>query len=97
MDLLVEFILEFVLEIGVEASENKKVPKPIRYFLIAFITTFFLAVIGLIYFISIISIKENIAAAIAFFVLGTFMLVASIVKLKKAYISKKEENKNDNN
>lgn len=93
MDLLIEFILEFVFEIGVEASENKKVPKPIRYFLIAFITTLFLAVIGLVYFISIASIKENILAAIAFFVLGTFMLVASIIKFKKAYIEKKEETK----
>ena len=96
MDFLIEFILEFVFEIGVEASENKKVPKFIRYFLIAILTIFFIAVIGLVYFISFVSIKENIILAIVFFILATFMLVASISKFKNAYIEKKGNNKDNN-
>ena len=41
MDLVMEFVLTLLLEGGMEASKDKKIPRPIRYVLIALIALFF--------------------------------------------------------
>lgn len=90
MGYLIEFILELIFEFGVEASQNKKVPKIIRYLLIFIISFVFLAVISLIIFTGILILSENIIGGIIFIVLGLIMFVSAIIKFKKLYLVKKE-------
>lgn len=89
MECIFEFILELVLEGGIEVSKSKSVPKFIRYPLIVIITLFFIAVIGLIFFAGILSLKENILVGIIFILIGVFMLIMSVIKFRKIYLVKK--------
>lgn len=92
MDDLLEFILELILEGGIELSSNKKVTKWIRYPLIFIISILFLAIIALIFWLGIWIHKESIALSIAFIILSISMLVGGINKFKKMYLEKKEQN-----
>ncbi len=91
MEYLFEIILELLFEGSIEISKSKKIPKYIRYPLIAIIASFFLAIIGLILFVGIISLKENILLGIFFILIGLFMFIASIIKFKNMYLTKVEE------
>lgn len=86
MEFIIELILELVFEGGIEASKNEKIPKYIRYPLIFLISLFFITVICLMYFVSFISIKENILFALVLFIISTIMLVMSIFKFRKVYL-----------
>ena len=86
MEYLIEFILELFLEGGLEATKSNKVPKPIRYIILGFISLFFLAVIGLIYFTAFLILKQSTIAFILIFFLATFMLISVIIKFKKEYL-----------
>lgn len=88
MEFICEFIFEILFESSIEVSKNKKVSKYIRYPLIAIIFLFFIAVIGLIFFVGVIALKESVIAGIIFILIGLYMIVASIIKLKKIYLSK---------
>lgn len=92
MDDLIEFILELLLEGGVELGSNKKVTKWIRYPLIFIISILFLLVVALIFYLGIWIYKESIALSIAFIILSVAMLYGSINKFKKIYLEKKENN-----
>ena len=92
MEYLIEFVLELLLDCGLEATKSNKVPKPIRYIILGFILLVFLFVIGLIYFTAFLILKQSIIACIFCFLLATFMLISIITKLKKEY-SKKIKNK----
>ncbi len=89
MECLFEFILELVLEGGIEVSKSNRIPKFIRYPLIVIIALFFIAVIGLIFFAGILSLKENIFVGIIFILIGTFLLIMSIIKFRKTYLVNK--------
>lgn len=88
MEYLIEFILELVLEGGLEVTKNNKVPKPIRYIILGIIALLFIAVIGLIYLTAFLILKESIIGFILIFLLATFMLISAIIKLKKEYLKK---------
>lgn len=88
MEFICEFIFEILFESSIEVSKSKKVSKYIRYPLIAIISLFFIAVIGLIFFVGIIVLKESVIAGIFFILIGLYMIVASIIKFKKVYLSK---------
>lgn len=88
MEYLIEFILELVFEGSIEASKNNKIPKYIRYPLIAIIILFFIAVIAIIFLAGFLSLKENIIVGIIFILLGLFILVMSIIKFRKTYLNK---------
>ena len=88
MEYLIEFILELVLEGGLEATKSNKVPKPIRYIILSIIVLFFIAVIGLIYLTAFLILKQSIIGFILFFLLATFMLISAIIKFKKEYLEK---------
>lgn len=91
MDLLIEILFDLILEGSIELSSNKKVPKIIRYPLIAIIILFFAVVIVGIFVLGIFSIKENIAFGIVLILLSLFFFVASIIKFKKVYVNKINE------
>lgn len=90
MEYLFEFLLELILEGSVEASKNSKVPRYVRYPLIALIVLFFVAVIGLIFLAGFISLKDNKILGLLLILLGAYMLIMSIVKFRKIYLIKKE-------
>ncbi|MCI9001088.1 MAG: hypothetical protein HFJ26_09535 [Clostridia bacterium] len=93
MEYVFEFILELVFEGGIEVSKNNNIPKYIRYPLIIIISLFFIAVIGLIFFVGILSLKENMLLGICFILIGLFMLIMSVIKFRKTYFSKVDKDK----
>ena len=88
MEYLIEFILELVLEGGLEATKSNKVPKKITYIILGIIALFFIAVIGVIYITTFLILKQSIIGFILFFLLTTFMLISAIIKFKKEYLNK---------
>lgn len=88
MEFIFEFIFELVLEGSIEASKSSKIPKYIRYPLIVIISLFFIAIIGLVIFAGILSLKENILLGILFILIGLFMLIMSVIKFRKTYLIK---------
>lgn len=89
MEFLIELVLDLFLEGSIEASKSKKTPKVIRWLLLLFIVVFFLGVIGIMLFVGLSIIEENILAGIFILLIGIFMLIASILKFKKVYLTKK--------
>lgn len=90
MEFIFEFILELIFEGSIEASKNRKIPKYIRYPLIVIISLFFILVIGLIFFTGILSLKKNLLLGIALILIGMLMLIMSVIKFKKVYLTKTE-------
>ena len=88
MEYIFEFILELVLEGGIELSKSSKIPKYVRYPLIGITSLFFIAVIGLIFFTGILSLKENILLGILFILVGLLLLIMSVIKFRKTYLTK---------
>ena len=88
MEYLIEFILELVLEGGLEATKSDKVPKPMKYIILSIIAVLFIAVIGIIYLTAFLILKQSILGFILFFLLATFMLISALIKLKKEYLKK---------
>lgn len=88
MEYLIEFILELVVEGGLEVTKSNKIPKPIRYIILGIIALLFIAVIGLIYLTAFLILKESIIGFILIFLLATFMLISAIIKFKKEYLKK---------
>ena len=95
MDIIFEFLGEFLLEGTIEVSKSKKVSKWIRYPLIALIVLFFTLVIVGIFALGIIALKENLLLSVILILLSLFMVVAGILKFRKTYIDKKVECKKE--
>lgn len=84
MEFIFELILELALEGSIEASKNSKLSKTIRYLFIFLIGLFFTAVIGIVFFTGMLLIlKDNLFVGLLIVSIGIFMLVTSIMKLKK--------------
>lgn len=88
MEYLIEFILELVIEGGLEATKSNKVPKNIKYIILGIISLLFIGVIGIIYLTAFLIIKLSIIGFILFFLLATFMLISAIIKFKKEYLKR---------
>lgn len=88
MEFLFDLIFDLIMEVGIEASESVKIPKFIRYLIIAVISLFFIAIIGLIFYVGVISLDEHIFAGVFFILLAVIMLILCIIKFKKTYINK---------
>lgn len=88
MEYIIEFILELILEGSMELSQNKKIPKIIRYPLIAIIILFFLTVtLGLI-IVGILILKQSILMGLFIILIGLIILIASIFKFRNMYLNK---------
>lgn len=90
MDELIEFILDLLLEGGIELSANKKVSKWIRYPIIAFLFLFFTIVIFGMIILGILMIEESILVSFIFVACGIAMLIGSVIKFKKTYLEHKK-------
>ena len=95
MDELIEFILDLLLEGGIELSTNKKVSKWIRYPIIVFLLLFFTVVIFGIFILGIMLIEESIIASLLLIACGIVMLGGSILKFKKIYLEHKQDKKEE--
>ena len=87
MEYIFEFILELILEGGIEMSKSSKIPKYIRYPLTVIIALFFIAVIGIIFLTGVLALKENLILGLLLILIGLFMLVMSTVKFRKTYLN----------
>ena len=85
MEDLIEFLIELVFEAGVEASENKKVPKALRVLLAIIIILLYLLSAGLILLVGVLMLEETILGGITMLTLGVVILVALFVKIYKKY------------
>ncbi len=88
MEYIFEFIMELVLEGGIEVSKSSKIPKYIRYPLIGMLSLFFIAVIGLVFFTGILSLKENILLGVLLILVGLFLLIMSVIRFRKVYLTR---------
>lgn len=91
MEYIIEFILELIFEFGFEASKSNKIPKFIRFTLIAIISLIFIFVIGLIIFMGISITQKNILGGLIIILFGLIMLVCSVIKFRKVYLTKNEQ------
>ncbi len=89
MEYVIEAVLDLVLELGIEASKNKKVPKIIRWLLIGLIMFLFIGVIGMVLFAGVLVLLQDIIGGIILIAIGIIMLISAITKFKKIYIKKK--------
>ena len=90
MDELIEFILDLLLEGGIELSANKKISKWIRYPIIAFLFLFFTIVIFGMIILGILMIEESILVSFIFVACGIAMLIGSVIKFRKTYLEHKK-------
>lgn len=88
---LFELIAEVVFEGIFEACTCRKIPKYIRYPLIGIVSLFIFAVIGLIFYAGIRSLKKSILGGAILISVGSLLLVMSIITFRKAYLSKKNK------
>ena len=88
MDFVFEFIFEFIAELGFELATNKKVSKFIRYPILLLYILFFCFIIFLILYMGVSIMKQSIIGGILIILLGIFLLIGSIIKLRKLYIEK---------
>ena len=89
MDDLIEFIVEFLFEVGGEVATDKKVSKWIRYPIIALMTIFY--VIGGMILFGISMFDENILLALLLIFIGLFLLIGTILKVKKYFKKNKKQ------
>lgn len=91
MEFIIEAILDIILEGSIEASKNKKIPKPIRCSLLLIIVIFFLVVIGLLFYGGILILKKNICAGIFVILVDLFLFLGCTIKFKKEYLIRKNK------
>lgn len=89
MDFLFELIIDLILDVSIEASRSRKVPRFIRYLLILFISLFFIAIIGLIFFMGISILKDNALGGIIVILFGVFLLIMGVIRFRKTYFYRK--------
>lgn len=97
MDDLLEFIFEVLLELGEDASSNKKISKWIRYPILIIILIFYIGVVGITLFVGLSSLKENKFLGIILILLSLFFVIGLYIKIKKLYTNKKKGNNNEKN
>lgn len=89
MDFILEFLLELVVEGGMEASGNRKLSRWIRYPLMILTILFFAAVIGLVFFIGVYMYREEPLASAILFLVGILLVVGAVAKIRQLYFTKK--------
>ena len=83
MEFLIELLFDLALEGSIEITKSVKVSKWIRYPVIVLVVGFFTAVLGLMFLVSVMFLKENVAGGILFLILTLFMTGSCIYKIRK--------------
>ena len=83
MDFIFDFILDVILEDGV--NSNKKKSKKIKYIILGIIGIVYLAIIGLLMILGINTLKEDLFEGILIIVFGLCFLIVCIIRFKIVY------------
>lgn len=86
MDDIIEFILDFILECGIEICKSSKIPRYIKYPLILIISLVFIVIIGIILFVIFSILKNNLVVAIILLAIILIMLVLVILKYRRTFL-----------
>lgn len=93
MDFIIELILEILLEGSVEIIKIKKIPKYIRYPLIALVTIFFTIVIIGMFALGCILVKKSFYGGLFIILVSLILLICAISKVQASYIEFKNSEK----
>ena len=91
MDFIFELLFELIFEGALSVSSDKKVPKFIRYPLIAFIILFFLCVIVGLFVLGVFSLKKSVIGGIFVIFVSILLFVMATVNFIKKYINIKDK------
>lgn len=91
MDFLFELLFDLIAEGTVELSKSRKVPKCIRYPLIAIIVLFFACIIAVLLIVGVTSLDESPVLAAILIISALFMLIAGIIKFRKTYLTRNND------
>ncbi|MBQ3475547.1 MAG: hypothetical protein IJH20_05200 [Bacilli bacterium] len=88
MDYLLYFLVDLILDEGVGATKNKKLPKGVRYFLFALILILYLGIIGVFTVIGISLLKESLVEGILTLAFSLCIFIVCILRFKAVYKKK---------
>ena len=91
MELLFEFLVELLTDGVVEASKSKKVPKPIRYFLIVLIALSWLVLVVGVFVLGVLMLNHSKTNGVVIILIGVAIAFISVKKFIKTYVGKKKE------
>ena len=83
MDFIFDFILDVILEDGV--NSNKKKSKMFKYTILGIIGIVYLAIIGLLMILGINTLKEDLFEGILIIVFGLCFLIVCTMRFKAVY------------
>ena len=86
MDFLIEVVFDLVFEGGIEVSKNRKVPRIIRYPLIAIIVLFFAAIIIGLFVIGVVILKQSVVLGFLMIAISMVLLGSAIIKFRNVYL-----------
>lgn len=85
MDIIFEALLDLIIDGSIELGKNRKVPKLIRYPLIALIVLFFAGVILGFIILRIMELDKNILIGLICIILAIIFLIFSIKNFRKTF------------
>lgn len=88
MEYILEFIVELIVDGSFYLSKDKRVPKYLRYLLIAFMIILISSIIFGIIILGFILLSKSIIIGIIFMILGLLLGIGSIIKFKQIYLDK---------
>ena len=89
MEFLIELILDLLFEGALDASQSRRVPRPIRFFLIGLLTLFYVAFIGLLIFLGIVIMRQTILFGTLLIIFAVVFTVICVLKFRKLYLNKR--------
>ena len=87
MDFIFDFILDVILEDGI--NSNKKKSKTFKYTILGIIGIVYLAIIGLLMILGINSLKEDLFEGILIIVFDLCFLIVCTIRFKTVYQKRK--------
>ena len=93
MDYILYFIVDLILDEGVDATKNNKLPKGFRYFLFTLILVLYFGIIGVFTIIGISLLKDNLVEGILTLAFALCILIVCILRFKSVYTKKTKKNK----
>ena len=91
MEFLFELIGEILFEGTIEMRQNKNVPKCVRIFFGILLFLFVMLIVGGLFFLGIMSYKENRTFAILLMIFSIALFIGFIIKFKHIYIDIKKK------
>lgn len=91
MDFIIEFIVELFIEGSVEIGTDKRISKFIRYPLLILVLLFYIAIIGIIVFVGIGILAENIILGIIMILIAVFLVFITIFAFRKKLKEKNDD------